>query len=52
MFISPLSFTCLEKVLPGGEKINHIKGLSIWLEQWAKAAAGPNFRVENMMEYI
>jgi hypothetical protein len=23
-----------------------------WLEQWAKAGAGPNFRVENPKEYI
>ena len=26
--------------------------LSIWLEQWAKAGAGPNFRVENVSQYI
>ena len=26
--------------------------LSIWLEQWAKAGAGPNFRVQNVSEYI
>ena len=26
--------------------------LSIWLEQWAKAGAGPDFRVENVSEYI
>ena len=26
--------------------------MSIWLEQWAKAGAGPNFRVENVKEYI
>ena len=51
-FISPLSFTCLGESTSWGREINHIKGLSIWLEQWAKAAAGPNFRVENMMEYI
>ena len=29
-----------------------MKNLSIWLEQWAKAGAGPNFRVDNVEEYI
>ena len=31
---------------------NDIINLSIWLEQCAKAGAGPNFRVENVKEYI
>ena len=35
-----------------GKKISVIDDLSIWLEQWAKAGAGPNFRVENVSEYI
>ena len=26
--------------------------MSIWLEQWAKAGAGPNFRVEEPLIYI
>ena len=26
--------------------------LSIWVEQWAKSGAGPNFRVENVQDYI
>ncbi len=51
-FISPLSFTCFGENVSWGRKVLHIEGLSLWLEQWAKAAAGPNFRVENMMEYI
>ena len=24
----------------------------MWVEQWAKAGAGPNFRVDNVSEYI
>ena len=28
------------------------KNLSIWLEQWAKAGAGPNFRIEDPLDYI
>ena len=35
-----------------GKEKDVINGLSIWLEQWAKAGAGPNFRVENINEYI
>ena len=26
--------------------------ISLWLEQWAKAGAGPNFRVDDPLEYI
>ena len=50
--ISPLPFTCLGDTLIWGREKNDIINLSIWLEQWAKAGAGPNFRVENVKEYI
>ena len=50
--ISPLSFTCLGDTVIWGKDINVINELSIWLEQWAKAGAGPNFRVQNVSEYI
>ncbi len=51
-FVSPLPFTCFGDNVHWGKKISVINELSIWLEQWAKAGAGPNFRVENVSEYI
>ena len=51
-FISPLAFTCFGDNVFWGRDVNHIKGLAVWLEQWSKAGAGPNFRVDNLMEYI
>lgn len=50
--ISPLSYTCLGEIAFWGKDIDVIKSLSVWLEQWAKAGAGPNFRVDNVSEYI
>lgn len=50
-FISPIHFTCFDN-LNWTRDIAQIKGLSIWLEQWSKAGAGPNFRVENLDVYI
>ncbi len=50
--VSPLSFTCLSNITSWGKETEVMKGLSVWLEQWAKAGAGPNFRVENVSEYI
>ena len=51
-FVSPLPFTCFGDNVHWGKKISVINELSIWLEQWAKAGAGPNFQVENVSEYI
>ncbi len=51
-FISPLSFTCLSESISWNRNIEDIERLSVWLEQWAKAGAGPNFRVENVQMYI
>ena len=50
--VSPLPYTCLGKAVIWGKDIDVIYQLSIWLEQWAKAGAGPNFRVHNVAEYI
>ena len=50
--VSPLPYTCLGNAVIWGKDINVIYELSIWLEQWAKAGAGPNFRVQNVSEYI
>ena len=48
--ISPLAATCFEDQFSWARK-DMIK-LSIWVEQWSKAGAGPNFRVENVQDYI
>tara|TARA_B100001093_G_scaffold249164_1_gene238582 strand:- start:2527 stop:4221 length:1695 start_codon:yes stop_codon:yes gene_type:complete len=50
--ISPLSITCFGDNLEWASNKSHYEKLSNWLEQWAKAGAGPNFRVENPNEYI
>ncbi|MBD1137520.1 hypothetical protein IDH33_01620 [Pelagibacterales bacterium SAG-MED43] len=50
--ISPLSTTCYGDYLEWANNKSHYERLSNWLEQWAKAGAGPNFRVENPNEYI
>ena len=51
-YISPIPSTCIGDSLIWGREKKDIVSLSIWLEQWAKAGAGPNFRVENVKEYI
>ncbi len=50
--ISPLSITCYGDYLEWANDKSHYERLSNWLEQWAKAGAGPNFRIENPHEYI
>ncbi len=51
-FISPISFTCFDNYFAWSRDVNDIKNLSLWLEQWAKAGAGPNLRVDNPSIYI
>ena len=50
--ISPLSFTCFGDNLYWAKSSESFKNLSIWLEQWSKAGAGPNFRIEDPLVYI
>ena len=50
--ISPLSATCFGDNLYWALSGESYKNLSIWLEQWAKAGAGPNFRIEDPLDYI
>ena len=50
--ISPLSFTCFGEKLYWADDSQTYKDIALWLEQWAKAGAGPNFRVEDPLEYI
>lgn len=50
--ISPLPSTCLDSFFSWSRDKDDITGLSVWLEQWAKAGAGPDFRVDDLSNYI
>ena len=47
----PINATCFEN-LPWSFSSDAISNMNNWYEQWSKAGAGPNFRVENASEYI
>ena len=49
--IFPASFTCFENFLWSTD-IEEVKAFRSWFEQWAKAGAAPNFRVENPELYL
>ena len=49
--IYPVSITCFEN-LPWAFSLDHVNHMNNWYEQWSKAGAGPNFRVDNPKEYI
>ena len=48
--IYPVQFTCLQPIW--AISLQEVSVLNDWYEQWSKAGAGPNFRVENPSEYI
>ena len=50
-FIYPVALTCIDSVewSIGSESVAKMNN---WYEQWSKAGAGPNFRVENPELYI
>ena len=50
--ISPLPYLCFEDYFSWARSMDDVRGLSIWLEQWSKAGAGPNFRVNDTLSYI
>lgn len=50
--VSPIPLTCFNNEFLWARNIDEVIGLSNWLEQWSKAGAGPNFRVENPELYI
>ncbi len=49
--IYPVSISCFDGNL-WAIKINEVKDLNNWYEQWAKGGAGPDFRVDNPILYI
>ncbi len=49
--IYPVHFTCIEH-LSWSISTSEVNNMNNWYEQWSKAGAGPNFRVENPEFYI
>ena len=49
--IYPVSFTCFDQFIWSIPK-TEVKELNDWYEQWSKAGAGPNFRIEDSQNYI
>ena len=49
--IYPVNLTCFDNII-WSIKSSEVAILNDWYEQWAKAGAGPNYRVENPDHYI
>ena len=49
--IYPVGITCFENTI-WSVGLSEVATLNDWYEQWAKAGAGPNYRVENPAHYI
>ena len=49
--IYPLKFLCFEN-FSWSIPISEVELMNNWYQQWSKAGAGPNFRVENAEKYI
>ena len=49
--VYPVSFTCFEN-FSWSIPISEVSLMNDWYEQWAKAGANPNYRVENPQNYI
>ena len=49
--IFPASFTCFENV-QWSINLDTVKAYKFWFEQWSKAGASPNFRIENPEIYL
>ena len=49
--IYPASFTCFEN-LSWSIPVDQVNQMKLWYEQWSKAGASPNFRVEDPQTYV
>ena len=49
--IYPASFTCFEN-LSLSIPVDQVNQMKLWYEQWSKAGASPNFRVEDPQTYV
>ena len=47
----PVKFTCFEN-FSWSIPISEVEEMNNWYQQWAKAGANPNFRIENPEIYI
>jgi len=50
--IYPVKQTCFENKLEWSLKKDHVENMNQWYQQWSKAGAGVNYRVENPKKYI
>ena len=50
-FLYPVGITCLQD-FSWSFDIQLVNQMNDWYEQWSKAGAGPNFRIDNPQEYI
>ena len=50
-FIYPVNITCVSSV-SWAIPLSEVSQMNDWYEQWSKAGAGPNFRVEDPENYI
>jgi hypothetical protein len=50
-FLYPIADSCFH-YLPWALGPKEVSNMHIWYEGWAKAGAGPDFRTENLSEYI
>tara|TARA_A100001015_G_scaffold51748_1_gene56857 strand:- start:3828 stop:5495 length:1668 start_codon:yes stop_codon:yes gene_type:complete len=50
--IYPMDVTCVGTKYFWTLDVSEVKRMSLWLESWAKAGASPNFRVDNLSEYV
>ncbi len=50
--IYPVKQTCFENKLEWSLKKDHVQNMNQWYQQWSKAGAGINYRIENPKEYI
>jgi hypothetical protein len=50
--IYPVKETCFEKKLEWSLKKDHVENMNQWYQQWSKAGAGINYRIENPKDYI
>ena len=50
-FIYPVSITCVSSVI-WSIPLTEVSQMNDWYEQWSKAGAGPNFRIDDPANYI
>ena len=50
--VYPVEITCVGDKYFWTLEFNEVNRNNIWLESWAKAGASPNYKVENLNEYI